>query len=567
MRPKLRILAAGAALVGVVGTAGCDTIWGVHVARLYVRDAGGGGGGGMGGTTSTSSTSNSSGGGTGGATGCTPGITHPCYSGPAGTENVGMCKPGVQTCNADGTGYGPCVGDITPTVEDCASQEDTNCDGFLCAETEWSQVVSTVGNDTWTAIANDQAGNVYVAGTFTGPMKIAGTTLVGFSGTDIFVAKLDPSGKLSWAKQFGDLGDQDVRAIAVDHDGNVVITGSTTGPVDFGKGAVNGLTYVLKLDASGSPLWSMSCGGIQPPSTYGVGGTGVAFDASGDVIVAGEFGGTANCGDVAHASAGGLDILLAKLSGKDGHALWSHSFGDSADQYVRGLAVDSAGNIVISGPENGSANFGGMPLVGAGFYLARFLPSGAHSWSRQWGTSTDYSLGVAVNSTGGPVVVGTYHSSSLDFGGGALAAPPPGGAGAFMLALDSNGSHVWSKGMVPASGQGANSVAVAVDSTDGVVATGGFSDSLDIDGMVLTVGGLWSNTFVASFDGAGSKVWVRAFSGTTASSVSPSSVAVAPTGAVSLVGAFEGSVDFGTGLASSSDPGTSDYFLLKLAPP
>jgi hypothetical protein len=428
--------------------------------------------------------------------------------------------------------------------------------------------VATVGNDTWSAVAVDPAGNIYVTGTFTGPMKIGDKTLVGFSGTDVFVAKLDPTGKVVWAKQFGDVGDQSARSIAVDQGGNVVITGSTSAIVDFGKGPVSGLTYVLKLDAAGDPVWSTSCGGTQPTGTFGVGGVGVALDASGDVILAGTFGGTANCGDTPHASSGGLDILLAKLAGTDGHAMWTHTYGDAADQYVRGLAVDSGGNIIITGPENGSVSFGGMPLVGAGFYVARFLPSGSPSWSREWGTaSKDYSTGIAVNSVGGPVVVGTYRSTSLTFGGSSLPAPSASGTGAFLLVLDSSGSHAWSRGITSASGQGAGGVSAAVKAADSVVFAGSFSNDIDANGTMLTTGGLSSNTFVVSFDSSGGNTWARAFTGTATSWANPSFVAVDPTDAVSLIGVYTGNVDFGKGTLSSSDPGTADYFLVKLAPP
>ncbi|EYF01849.1 RCC1 domain-containing protein [Chondromyces apiculatus] len=42
-----------------------------------------------------------------------------CYTGPAGTEDVGICRSGQQTCNADGSGYGPCLGEVLPGSETC----------------------------------------------------------------------------------------------------------------------------------------------------------------------------------------------------------------------------------------------------------------------------------------------------------------------------------------------------------------------------------------------------------------------------------------------------------------
>lgn len=60
---------------------------------------------------------------------CVPGSMQACYSGPAGSQNVGLCKAGVRACNALGTGYGACVGEVLPGVEDCNTAADENCDG------------------------------------------------------------------------------------------------------------------------------------------------------------------------------------------------------------------------------------------------------------------------------------------------------------------------------------------------------------------------------------------------------------------------------------------------------
>jgi hypothetical protein len=61
---------------------------------------------------------------------CNPGDIVSCYNGPAGTAGVGICKSGTQTCDADGTGFGPCTGETLPGVETCDAQGmDEDCDG------------------------------------------------------------------------------------------------------------------------------------------------------------------------------------------------------------------------------------------------------------------------------------------------------------------------------------------------------------------------------------------------------------------------------------------------------
>jgi hypothetical protein len=60
---------------------------------------------------------------------CAPNASEPCYTGPAGTRNVGACKDGTHTCNAAGTEWGTCDGQVLPSPETCLTPVDDNCDG------------------------------------------------------------------------------------------------------------------------------------------------------------------------------------------------------------------------------------------------------------------------------------------------------------------------------------------------------------------------------------------------------------------------------------------------------
>lgn len=62
---------------------------------------------------------------------CTPGSMAACYSGLPDTVDVGTCASGVKTCNATGTDYGPCVGEILPAAEACGDSLDNDCDGVI----------------------------------------------------------------------------------------------------------------------------------------------------------------------------------------------------------------------------------------------------------------------------------------------------------------------------------------------------------------------------------------------------------------------------------------------------
>jgi hypothetical protein len=62
---------------------------------------------------------------------CIPNRIRTCYSGPEGTRMVGECKPGTHRCKADGSGYGPCTGEVLPSPDVCSNELDDDCDGVV----------------------------------------------------------------------------------------------------------------------------------------------------------------------------------------------------------------------------------------------------------------------------------------------------------------------------------------------------------------------------------------------------------------------------------------------------
>src|SRR5262245_2427970 len=100
---------------GTAGTSGEGGAAGGATSSSGAGEGGGGAGGGMGGA-----------GGAGGAPACTPGTTMDCYSGPPSTQGKGVCVSGVATCVPNGSGYGPCVGEIVPSAENCGAPGDEN---------------------------------------------------------------------------------------------------------------------------------------------------------------------------------------------------------------------------------------------------------------------------------------------------------------------------------------------------------------------------------------------------------------------------------------------------------
>jgi hypothetical protein len=111
-------------------------------------------------------------------------------------------------------------------------------------------------------------------------------------------------------------------------------------------------------------------------------GSAIVYDKSGNILVAGSFGGSINLGATTLNSAGTDDVFVAKFSPL-GQLMWAKSFGDAGLQTATGIGVDTNGNVYVAGNFKGSINFGGGALNAAGVlsidvFLAK-LTCGARS--------------------------------------------------------------------------------------------------------------------------------------------------------------------------------------------
>ncbi|WP_437937630.1 nucleotide-binding protein [Sorangium sp. So ce341] len=410
------------------------------------------------------------------------------------------------------------------------------------------------------SVAADGAGNIVLAGSAAGTVDFGGGPV---SASGAFLAKLDADGGLLWGRAF-DSPSSFASAVAVDADGSILLAGGFRDPIDLGGGPLmnpfSGLqiSFVAKFDASGNHLWSRAASGDERHFPRAI-----AADGAGDVLVSGSFEGSLDFSGGASplVSTGGLfdeDIFVSKLDASGDH-LWSKAFGTAELDRGEGLAVDGAGNIVLAGFSLGAGlDFGGRPLPSAGssdIFVAKLDPDGHHVWSRSYGDpGSQNASAVAVDPWGNVLVTGGF-AGSVNFGGG-----PRRSAGdndAFVLKLDPRGRHVWSRRLGGALRQ--DGTAIAADA-DGNVAVGGFFRGA----LELACGRLESageeDVFLVELDAAGRALWGDRFGD--AQSQTPTDVAFDPGGDVLLTGYFDGALDFGGGPLAGQ--GGRDAFLAKL---
>ena len=439
---------------------------------------------------------------------CVPGATVPCYSGPATSVGIGICKAGVQTCKPDGLGLGPCQGEVVPAAEDCLAPADENCDGAtpMCTGTQvWAKRYGDAAAQTGTGVAAKGGGGAVFVGSLAGVTNFGGGVLTSAGATDVFIASVDSLGLPLWSKSFGDVAAQTAARVAVDAQGNIAVIGDFAGKIDFGGGPLTSAggtdVFVAKFDPTGAFLWAKAFG-----NNVAQNGFDIAFAPNGDVVFTGSFAGTINLGGGALTSAGATDLFVARLDAA-GTYVWGQRFGDAVAQAGKGITVDGQGNVIVTGDIAGKVDFGGGELTSAGaadVLLLKLDPMGVHVSSKLFGNaSAQTAARVAVDSVGNMVITGSA-AGKVDFGGGMLTAV--GGTDIFVAKLTSGGVHLWSKLYGAAGNQDGRDI--AVDPNGAILVAGDFTTTADFGGGVLTSAGT-TDGFIAKFDPFGAHVWSK----------------------------------------------------------
>lgn len=283
-------------------------------------------------------------------------------------------------------------------------------------------------------------------------------------------------------------------------------------------------------------------------STYLGGGldltNDVAVDAAGNILVAGRTaasGWTMGGFDTTYNGGSGLgDGFVAKLA-PGGALIWSTYIGGANDDDALGIAVDDAGNVLVSGPTRSpgwvsggfDTEFNGSPYDG---FVVKLSPDGSHQWSSYVAVTSGDSNGTVTVDSGGNVVV----------------------AGSRIVKLSPEGLFLWSTAFP------GGSLGVAVDGSDhilvgGVTSTVGWTSG----GYDTSYNGGGNDGFAAKLTPDGQMVW-STFVGGSSFDVGLS-VQVDASDNVLLVG-YTYSAGWASGGYDTTFDGGEDGFVVKLTP-
>lgn len=472
--------------------------------------------------------------------------------------------------------------------------------GFAQAPTfNWAKSITGFSVNVIYAVTTDTAGNVYTTGTFGGTANIGpndgnlaqviiDATPNTNTARNVFVTKMTASGSLVWTKTFGGTYDDLGKAIKVDADGNVFVTGEFKGQVDFNPDAAqyflnsgsvlsgNGTnSFIVKFGPTGNFLFAKAFVG-----TYNQEMNDLAIDALGNLYATGSYKGLNSFAVDFDPGIGTFfipaqsdDVFIVKME-NDGDFVWAKSFsgGTTASVNVEdrdkgnAIEVDSNGNVFVAGLFTETVDFDPSAsvstLTSSGLtdaFIVKLNPSGSLLWAKRIGsTGTDIGKSMGLDSSENAYLLGYYFEFTdeplVDFN-------PNAGVANLVLAnniqnavvkLNSAGDFVWAKRFRGNSTSNLDCTkAFDVDQNGNVFLLERFSGTVntpvtydfDEGAGVFNLTTSNNGVFVSKINSDGN--FITAFrTGTDFNSVNPNAFCVSATGELYSAGKFDATTDF-----------------------
>ena len=257
-------------------------------------------------------------------------------------------------------------------------------------------------------VAVDVSGNIFVAGNTTGNLVTGSGAATGGGGvfTDAYITKYNSSGTFQFTKQAGVLAKVTTGiTTAVDTSGNSYLVGYTTANLaTSGSSTGTSDSFAIKYNSAGTSQFTKQLG-VAGTITYGL---GVATDSSGNFYVAGS-----SAGDLVNNSAlgaGTMNCFIAKYN-SGGTLQFVKQFGVSTyTTYCTSVTADSSGNIYSSGYTNANLVSGtGASKGTTDTFMVKYDSVGTLKFLNQSGvtSATTKALSTAVDSSGNIFITGT----------------------------------------------------------------------------------------------------------------------------------------------------------------
>ena len=430
----------------------------------------------------------------------------------------------------------------------------------------WARAFLGAGNTYVTDQVVDAEGAIYLQGNALGAMDLdPGVAAVPFSvvGTDIFLVKLNADGVFQWGHGLTGPGPDYAGALHLLANGDLLQVVQFEGSMDLDHGAGAQLETsagghdmgVRRISPSGDLIWAKRIGGIGSEEPEAVCET-----PAGDLVLVGGFtsitvldpAGVQGVHDAGGPGGLTMNMFMVKLDAT-GNYLWSVAAGGEQHDRFSGVENLPNGNVLVYGlveyeaadVDPGPGVYMIDPGLGRHSVLLEFDATGAVVHIREIASTDRASIHkILVDPIGQVFVLGSFYVD-VDFGPGTTTLT--GASGGFLAKYATDGSFLWAKLF---SGSGPNGGAMAFDQQGDVLFGGIFTGTLDADpgpatANVISAGG--SDAFLLKVDADGNFRWAHSYGSTGTDQVR--SIHVGADGALTVAGAFSGTVDMDPGPA------------------
>jgi hypothetical protein len=450
------------------------------------------------------------------------------------------------------------------------------------ADSAWALSIGASLNDRGSGLAALPDGTFVVTGAFQetvafGAGEANETALTSAGVEDVFVARYDGDGALSWAKRAGGVAPEGGTAVATFADGSSVVCGAFQQTATFGLGEPNETmltsvggddVFVARYNADGTLAWAKRAGGAEFDTCRGN-----ATLSDGFSVIAGGFAGSITFGagetnettlTASGSVEGALDIFVARF-GSDGSLIWATQAGGDASDIANDMATSALDSFIVGGRFEGTATFGEgesgeTQLTSRGatdIFVARYNSNGTLAWVKSaGGLQGDQSWGVATFGDGSSVATGSYLGAvtfGADEANETQLSNPGEGFNVFVARYHPDGTLAWAK----RAGSEMSAVGRSIGSmADGAsVVTGRFEGTATFGpgepGETKLTSGGGNDMFLAGYEATGNLRWATRAGG--AGAAAGNSVVSLSDGSIAVTGLFTGTTTFHGGTADETD--------------
>ncbi len=304
---------------------------------------------------------------------------------------------------------------------------------------QWVKTFGGLNNDKAQGITCYR-NHLYVCGFFEGTATFGGTTLTSAGAQDVFVIKTDLSGNVVWARQAGGTSSDVANGISVDDAGNVYVCGSFRNSMNAGTLSASTAnlsieSFVMSLDENGNFRWLKNSIGNSTNTA-----TSVAFNHQNGISVCGYFDNRiVISGSQLNTPSPSFDAYLASFD-LNGDLNWLKRAGSSAEDQGYAVACDKQGNTYMTGYYGGEISFGSTTLNFRGYndaFIAKYDAAGNPLWARgAGGGNLDFATSVALDENNNCYISGSFEGSA-NFSGQIVTDADK---GIFLASYDENGN-------------------------------------------------------------------------------------------------------------------------------